>query len=186
MSTLDRIGVILLAAGRSTRFGDGDKLAKNWRGKPLMRHAADNLAALPFSTHLAVVPVTFKLDLPSQFERIENPEPQRGLSHSISLGISEIRRHDIDACLIALADMPLVPRSHFGALAEAVTNLANTIVGTGNAGRPQVPALFGRAHFDALQALEGDGGASALLQTACKVDCDPALLADFDRPEDFV
>lgn len=185
MTALDRIGVILLAAGRSTRFGAGDKLATNWRGKPLIRHAADNLTALPFSAHFAVVSANLDPALTTEFQRVENPSPQSGLSQSIALGISEIRKYDIDACLIALADMPLVPRSHFRALAEATTNFADAAIGTGNKGRPQAPALFGRAYFDTLQKLEGDRGAAALLQTASKVDCDPALLADFDHPQDF-
>ena len=93
--------------------------------------------------------------------------------------------HDVEACLIALADMPLVPPAHFKALAEAANAGPASLVATNLAGRGRVPALFGRSHFDALQALEGDRGAAGFLRGASNVDCDPALLADFDRPEDF-
>jgi molybdenum cofactor cytidylyltransferase len=185
MIPLERVGVILLAAGRSTRFGSGDKLTQDWRGKPLVRHAADILAALPFATHLAVVSGKFDQSLPGVFGMVENSEPERGLSRSIALGAAAITSHDLDACLIALADMPMVPSGHFQALVEAADAGPDSLVATNLEGRGQVPALFGRSHFDALQALEGDRGAAGLLRGARKVDCDPSLLVDFDRPGDF-
>lgn len=97
-----------------------------------------------------------------------------------------IAPYDVDACLIALADMLLVPEAHFAALLEAAAAPAHeALVATGNARRAQVPALFGRAHFAALCKLKGDRGAAALLPGAMRLDCAASLLADFDRPEDF-
>lgn len=185
MIALDRVGVILLAAGRSSRFGSEDKLAQEWRGKPLVRHASDVLARLPFAAHLAVVSDTFVHPLPEVFGLVKNSAPERGLSRSIRLGVAELARFDLDACLIALADMPLVPPAHFRALAEAADADCACLVATSLGGKGQVPALFGRSHFDALQSLKGDRGASSLLKAARKVECQPNYLVDFDRPADF-
>jgi molybdenum cofactor cytidylyltransferase len=48
----DAIGVVVLAAGASTRFGRPKQLAK-FRGTPLVRHAA--LAALEVSARVVIV-----------------------------------------------------------------------------------------------------------------------------------
>ncbi len=179
------VGLILLAAGRSERFGAKDKLAHDWRGKPLVRHVADRLAAMPFAAHLAIVTPDNATRFPDCFEEAVNKDPARGLSHSIALGIGALAERDLDACLIALGDMPLVPRQHFAALVDALETADNAIVASANGGRAQVPALFAAKHFAELAQLAGDNGARDLLSTATTVHCAPDLLADFDRPEDF-
>ncbi|WFL77776.1 nucleotidyltransferase family protein [Altererythrobacter arenosus] len=185
MTGVGHVGLVLLAAGRSRRFGPQDKLAQDWRGKPLARHAADTLAALPFAAHIAVVGEDSRLQLPEQFETVTNPDPALGLSHSIALGVEALLPRHLDACLIALADMPLVPEAHFLALLDGVARSDGDIVATANGDRAQVPAVFGKEHFAALIALTGDQGARELLRTARTIPCDAELLADFDRPEDF-
>ena len=47
------------------------------------------------------------------------------------------------------------------------------------------PALFPRAAFPALLALEGARGARALLEQAVEVEAAAFELRDFDLPEDF-
>lgn len=180
-----RVGLVYLAAGRSQRFGDNDKLAEFWRGKPLARHGADILSDFSFGAHLAVVSKASDLILPPQFEPIVNQEPELGLSRSIALGVSSIEQRELDACLIALADMPLVPRTQFNALLAAFDADSCSIVATGCQGRTQVPAMFAREHFGSLQSLSGDKGARGIMTGAHLVECEPALLADFDQPRDF-
>ena len=180
-----RVGAILLAAGRSQRFGAKDKLAQEWRGKPLAGHAAETLSTLPFAAHVAVVGAESTQDFPASFKTVINSEPELGLSHSIALGVAALAKSDVDACLIALADMPLVPRSHFSALLDGFDPGSGAILATANGSRAQVPAIFAREHFAELMALSGDLGARDLLRKAASVPCAPELLADFDRPEDF-
>ncbi|MFN2100002.1 NTP transferase domain-containing protein [Altererythrobacter sp. MF3-039] len=181
----DRVGLILLAAGRSERFGTSDKLAEQWRGKPLAQHAAQTLSALPFAAHLVVTSAGNASLFAHPFAVIENHGPERGQSHSIALGVGALKDRDIDACLIALADMPLVPSRHYSAMLNAFDSGVGAVIATANQGRLQVPALFARQYFDALLNLAGDAGARALLQGSESIACDAALLADFDRPEDF-
>ena len=185
MTGVERVGVVLLAAGGSKRFGSQDKLARPFRGKPLARHAADTLASLPFAAHVVVVRENSSLQLPGIYESIANADPSRGLSSSIALGVEAIEAHDLDACLIALADMPLVPQSHFLALLNGFACSEGSIVATADGKRAQVPAVFGRSHYAALAALSGDSGARELLRSARTIACDPELLADFDQPQDF-
>lgn len=169
--------LLLLAAGRGTRFGGG-KLAAELEGKPLARHAADQLAGLPFTRRIAVCS-DLTPDLPG-FESFLLDPAEAPLSRSISLGIAALAGET--AVLIALADMPLVPASHFAAL---LTRFDGDRTGTRVGDLTMVPAVFGPAHFEALMTLTGDKGAGALLRDAPAVEIDPMLALDVDTPEDL-
>ena len=179
------VGLVYLAAGRSMRFGESNKLAEFWRGKPLVRHGADTLSKFEFGVQLAVVGAAGSLALPDSFEQIVNYEPELGLSRSIALGVSALEPKAVEACLIALGDMPLIPHTHIEALLNAFEAASCSIVATDCDGRIQAPALFAREHFETLQSLRGDKGARDIMTRAKTVGCAPDLLADFDRPEDF-
>lgn len=186
MSAPGEVGCLLLAAGRSTRFGAGNKLRAPYRGKPLGLHASDTLAAIPFARHIAIVSEAAQGLFPAPFEALLNPSPEAGMSSSIALGVEALAGTGVRAALIALADMPLVPALHFEALLTRFDPAASiAIVATGVQDVPQVPALFGSEHFAALAALTGDRGARGLFTNATTVLCEPRLLIDFDRPEDF-
>ncbi|MDT0508322.1 nucleotidyltransferase family protein [Novosphingobium sp. MMS21-SN21R] len=169
--------LLLLAAGRGTRFG-GDKLAAPLDGRSLAQHAANNLAALPFTRRIAVCSVQTPA-LPG-FERVLLDPSGAPLSRSISLGIAALKGEQ--AVLIALADMPLVPPSHFAAL---IAHFRGDRTGTRVGNLIMVPAIFGAAHFQALTALSGDKGAGAMLRDAPAVELEPSLALDVDTPEDL-
>lgn len=169
--------LILLAAGRGSRFGGG-KLGAHLSGKPLARHAADRLARLPFSRFIAICSKTTP-ELPG-FERVVLDPVDGPMSRSIAAGIAALRAET--SVLVALADMPLVPSSHFDALLVAFDgNLVASCVRT----VPMVPAVFGARHFAALQQLTGDRGAGGLLQDAPTVALDPDLALDIDTLDDL-
>src|SRR3546814_20377947 len=50
----EAVALILLAAGRSTRFGVADKLAAPLHGRQPVQHAANTLTPIPFGRHTAV------------------------------------------------------------------------------------------------------------------------------------
>ncbi|XUU61767.1 nucleotidyltransferase family protein [Erythrobacter sp. HA6-11] len=186
MIALEDTACILLAAGRSRRFGAANKLRSELHGKPLASHAADTLGAMPFGEHIvAVSSETADLfDLP--FKTVLNATPEQGMSGSIALAIEAISKSELKAVLIALADMPFVPTGHYEALLESVEETGEPqIVATQNSGRAQVPAVFSLRQAQTLLTLEGDQGARNLLQSAKRIPCDAALLADFDHVEDF-
>jgi molybdenum cofactor cytidylyltransferase len=174
------IALVLLAAGRGERFG-GAKLAAPLAGKPLARHAADCLLALPFAEHIAVIgPDT--PDLPGYRTVLLDP-PGAPQSRSLAAGIATAQAGGAAAIMVALADMPLVPRSHFEALLARFDGDRLATLGPDSA---MPPALFGARHFVALMAVEGDRGAGALLRDApgLRLPADAAL--DIDRPDDLL
>lgn len=180
MPAVERTAAILLAAGRSLRFGSADKLTSKFEGCPLVDHAAATLAGLPFARHIAVVRAEAAelRDLLEHrgFAIVDNDRPEDGLSHSIALGIAAVI--DADAALIALGDMPRVPANHFRALCEAAGDGAAASLGLG---RPTVPAAFAASCFADLARLTGDRGARFMLDDAIPVHVDPHALLDVDR-----
>ncbi len=186
MIAAEKVGVVLLAAGLSRRFGTDDKLAQAWRGRPLIAHAAELLAGMAFGAHVAVVHGPAAALLPAAFEQVRNPDPGAGLAGSLRLGVSAVAHADLDACLVVLADMPLMTREHIAALlAVFPADEPLAVLGTARGGSVMVPALFARGRFGELLALSGDRGARDLLFEAPAIACDPAILADMDRPGDF-
>jgi molybdenum cofactor cytidylyltransferase len=184
MIAIEDTALILLAAGRSKRFHDGDKLSELFLGKPLAYHVTTALEDLPFLARIAVVWHT-ELDFESLgYHVVSNPEPERGMARSLCFGVAEARRLGAKAVLIALADMPRVTGAHIHRLFEALRTPGD-IVASSDGSRPLPPALFGEAHFDALMALEGDQGARKLIAGGHHVVATPAELVDIDTQEDL-
>ena len=176
------IALLLLAAGRSRRFGR-DKLAMPIAGRPLCQHTALAFAGQSLVRRIAVVGESDHGLADMGFECLRVPPGEAALSASIAPGMRSIAEDpDLAGVLIALGDMPLVASRHVRQLIEAFDG---STVASAIAGRPQPPALFGRRHFPALQVLEGDAGAHELLRSARHVEAEPATLFDIDTPEDF-
>jgi len=176
---IERATVILLAAGRGERFG-GDKLTTPFRGRPLGEHAAAMLGSMPFAAHIAVTGPS-AVDLGALGFDCRRAPADAPMSVSLKLGVAAAEATDCDACLIALADMPLVPEGHILALLAAHDG---ALTATLSGDTRMVPALIGRRAFPLIAALSGDQGARALLREAPGVAAPPAWLVDIDTPGD--
>lgn len=181
------IAAILLAAGRSERFGSDDKLMVPLDGEPLGLHAARRIVELAPGQHIAVCesadhPLAARLAALG-YEIVTNPHPERGLSQSLASGIAAADK--AEAALVCLADMPFVTTAHLEALLARFDAETAPVVASTRDGTPMPPALFAHSLFDALQARKGDQGARALLADAALVSAGARELADIDRPDDL-
>lgn len=168
-TSFNRTGVLLLAAGSSTRFEQGDKLLAKLSGKPVIDHAGSLLANEGTPARIAVVS-------PNQPERkarlekrgwqvIENPEAERGQSTSIKLGVETIRKlQDVNRVLVLLADMPFVPVEHLYAMNNAMRDETQAVMSK-TSDVLTAPAIFSASVFDRLENLVGDVGAKAVFQS---------------------
>ncbi|WP_010218030.1 nucleotidyltransferase family protein [Sphingomonas sp. PAMC 26621] len=176
--------LVLLAAGRSERFGDTDKLKQPFLGKPLAFHVVTALESVPFKARLAVCSGS-ELDFGSRGYRvIHNDDPGDGMSGSVKLGVAAAREIGCAAVVIVLADMPRVTATHIYRLLEAVTG-PDAVIASSNGVHPSPPAVFGADQFEALLTLEGDEGARAMVRAGRHVIAPEADLLDIDRPEDM-
>lgn len=192
MTQLTRTAVVLLAAGRSLRHPGQSKLCRPLNGQPLALHAAQTITSLAPAAMIAVYSehteeLTAELSK-TGFEVARNNDPAKGLSSSLSIGVQAARKHDIDAILVCLADMPFVSLSHLQALVAQLDIAAGiTMVGSRESDTDIImpPAIFGGEMIDRLLTLEGDRGARELLRHATSVEVAPKELTDFDDPKTF-
>ncbi len=176
--------LILLAAGRSRRFGDADKLAQEFLHKPVAYHVVTALEDVPFRHRIAVIDGT-KLDFASRgFDVIVNEDPAAGMSLSVKLGLRAARAAGTRAVLFALADMPRITAAHIYRLLDTARD-DDAVVASSDGIKPCPPAIFGRNRFDFLESLEGDAGARDLVRAGRHVVTAPAELIDVDTPEDL-
>ena len=177
-----RIGLILLGAGRSTRFGR-NKLAEPLLGVPMIRRTAAIYAALPFARRVAVVgPSMPRLDDLGYSEGsvTEKGNPQ---SASLAAGIRLLDGVGMDGIMVALGDMPLVDLAHLEALRHGFESSGLVCSSIGSARSP--PAIFPIAAREQLMTLVGDQGARNLLADAICVPSNDSVLMDIDSMADF-
>lgn len=189
------IEAIVLAAGRSRRYGRDNKLLAPVRGRALVEHA---LAAATASRVRRVTVVTgyqrqrieravsrFSAPTPGGRPRLtHNPDYRRGLSSSLRAGLNALPR-DCDGVVVCLGDTPGVTAAAIDRLLRARTPQAYA-VRSSHAGRHGHPVLLLRPLFADLLALRGDRGAGALLATLppgrlVAVDNGAAAVTDIDR-----
>lgn len=186
MPAIDDCILILLAAGRSARFGEADKLQEPFLGKPLAFHVVTALEDVPFKARFVVCSNT-ALDFASRgYTVLHNADPGEGLSGSVKLGIAAAMRAGAEAAVIVLADMPRVTATHIYRLLEAADDMgSDAVVASSDGVQPSPPVVFGAGQFEALMMLEGDEGGRAMVRAGRHVIAPEAELLDIDRPEDL-
>jgi molybdenum cofactor cytidylyltransferase len=184
MIAVNRTVLILLAAGRSVRFGDKDKLEQEFLHKPLAFHVVTALEGMPFLGRIAVTSNT-RLDFAARGYRvIPNDTPKGNLSSSIRLGVAAARELDPEAVLFALADMPRVTASLVHSLLDTADG-PDSVVASSDGRHPRPPAVFGIDQCEALLALQGDYGAREMVRAGKHVVAPVNELIDIDTPEDL-
>lgn len=184
MIAAEATALVLLAAGRSRRFGAADKLAAPLEGLPLGLHIVEALAVIPFARRVGVVSGTH-LDLAGRgYEVVVNPAPEAGLSGSLRLGVDHAIAPGVEAILIVLADMPRITAAHVMRLLDLAEG-ASALVASTDGTAPRPPALFGRDHFAALRSATGDAGMRDLIHAGRLVTTGAHELADVDTVEDL-
>jgi molybdenum cofactor cytidylyltransferase len=178
------IGLAILAAGASTRFGSPKQLARVGGQSLLARAAA---MATQFDGRAVIVLGANAEALRGEVEGVEVVVNQRwaeGMSTSIHAAI-----HALGACeavILALADQPAVTIGDLEALVAAYRTSHAAVVAAEYADTVGAPALFDRSRFDALLALRGDAGARALLRQGDVVRVPiPNAAWDVDRLSDL-
>lgn len=187
MNPAERTACLLLAAGRSRRFGSDDKLVAMMAGRALADYAAATLGSFSFAAKLAVVAGPDAAVGPilrsRGFELAWGAESDLGMGGSIALGMRRLEPLPIDRILICLADMPFVSAPHVAALLDAAQS--SDIVASIADGPPMPPVAFGRRWFGELGRLEHDQGPRALLAGAPAIPASTDELRDIDRIADL-
>jgi CTP:molybdopterin cytidylyltransferase MocA/SAM-dependent methyltransferase len=160
MATME-ITAIVLAAGAGTRFGGG-KLAATLAGRPVLQHVLDAVRSAGVSDLVVVVgPDATDLDAAIDWRdvtRVTNPDPARGLSSSVQVGIAALPA-TTEAALIVLGDQPMLSTEVIRALlASTPTPERPIVVPAYPAEGGRNPVLLGRAAFRLVEEVQGDRG----------------------------
>lgn len=182
----NRVTCMVLAAGRSERFGPADKLAVDIDGRPLLHHVLATLNAFDFAQKIAVCQPT-TLDIAGLgFERVDVERAEGLQSDSLRTGLRALRGDPLGGILIALGDMPAVSSAHIRRLLERFEAHDRRCVIASALGDARVPpALFAMGFANELASMTGDQGARSLLRQAVAVQVAGAELVDIDTPGDL-
>lgn len=177
---------LVLAAGRSTRFGAADKLLADFRGRPLAAHAAAAMRAVPLDHRLVAVADPAVQALFGGFEPVAPNGPDARQSESLARGARRAGALGADRLLVTLADMPLVDPDHLAAVLASCAD--GRPAATTDGERLMPPVCFPGDWLARLTRIEGDRGASALLagrEDVTHVRAPASMLVDIDRPGDL-
>ena len=190
---MNNTGIIILAAGSSSRFGSTKQLL-HFKGKTLLTHTVEE--AVEAGAQPVVVVTGAKTDEVSkeiQNEKVEivfNKDWEQGMASGIVTGLKNaiILNKALKSVIITVCDQPFVSSSLFQQLFQRQNESAKHIVASAYADTIGTPALFTIKYFDALMGLTGDHGAKALLkkhsEDLATVDF-PNGHIDIDTQEDY-
>jgi molybdenum cofactor cytidylyltransferase len=187
------VGIVLLAAGGSTRMGRPKQLLP-FRGTTLLRHAARTALA----TGCAPLVVVLGGEAPAcrqtleglAFSMAENADWEQGMAGSIRCGIKMLEQvyPEVRAALILVHDQPLITPEMLQKLVALWKPPDIRAAAAFYGGSVGVPAVFDRALFAELKALSGAEGAKKILlrggPAVASIEM-PEALVDIDRPEDY-
>ena len=196
MSKSFSLGVVILAAGASSRMGR-PKMLLPWGGTSVLGHLTstwDRLAAKQIAVVVCagVKEVHMELDriqFPSG-NRILNPTPELGMFSSIRVAAQWTGWKDsVTNWSIVLGDQPHLTDTTLRKIIEHAEKHSSEICQPSRLGRPRHPVVLPRAVFQSLadskaetlkQFLQSYGTGAAL----CEMD-DPGLDFDIDSPADY-
>jgi molybdenum cofactor cytidylyltransferase len=161
-------GIIILAAGNSSRLGEAKQLL-TFRNKTLLKHVVDEALAVP-GTLTIVVTGSEKERLAMELEGSDavtcyNAEWAQGMSASIRVGLNKLKEMEpeVACCIIAVCDQPYITSGVFKGLLEKLQETSCGIIASSYADTAGTPVLFGSPYFDDLLSLKGHEGAKKLL-----------------------
>ncbi|MEW6473234.1 MAG: nucleotidyltransferase family protein [Actinomycetota bacterium] len=187
-----RVGVIVLAAGRGSRFGDeSPKTLARLGRRPLVAHAVTSAKASGLRPVVVVVgcqAADVAAAAGRDVEVIENPYWEEGMSTSLRAGLAAVLAdRTVTAMTVALADQPRIGAEAYRRLVLAHADGAELAVAT-YGGKRGHPVLIGRNYFEEAMRMTGDQGARTLLAKpeVVEVPCDGTGEAtDIDTPADL-
>jgi molybdenum cofactor cytidylyltransferase len=188
-----RSGLVVLAAGGSSRFGSPKQLAR-WQGQTFIERAVDTALAAAAGQPVVVVlgaeiEQSRALLKDKPIEIIINHRWGQGQSTSMQAGLAALPGH-VGSAIFVLVDLPQLTPDVLTALIDRHRQTLAPIVWPEFEGQRGNPVLFDRALFPELKQIRGDTGGRALIKMyaaqAERVAVEnPAVLQDFDRPEDL-
>jgi len=194
--TRNDFGVIILAAGASSRMGQ-PKMLLPWGGTSVLGHliglwkalGAGQIAAVSATGDQAVSVELDRLDFP-RVNRVVNPMPARGMFSSIQCAaLWGGWKDELTHWAIVLGDQPHLRPDTLRALLDFARKQSSQVCQPSRRGRPRHPVVVPKTVFMKLKDSRAEN-LKDFLQTLpsgvalCELD-DPGLDFDVDTPADY-
>jgi len=169
MSLANNTGVVILAAGSSSRLGEPKQLLQ-YGGQNLLQHAID--AALSSNADPVIVvlganaeQVSKEIDR-SNIHVIINTGWEEGMASSVKTGLNELLfiTPSTDAVIFMVCDQPYVSSELINGLVDEQKQTGKPIITCNYGEAIGPPALFYKSLFHELMQLKGDVGARKIIQ----------------------
>lgn len=162
----DMTGIIILAAGSSSRLGR-PKQNLEYRGKTLLQSAVEYALAAQAGPVLVVLGANAGLIRPAiagyDVSVLFNPDWQEGMASSIRAGIKLLceKHPEADGAILMLCDQPFADT---GLLKRLIATQKEAVIAA-SAYNDTIgpPALFDQFYFDELMGLKGSEGAKKVM-----------------------
>ena len=187
-----KLGIVILAAGSSSRMGQSKQLLEI-DGEPLLRRMAkvalgvdpDELIVVLGSNREEHQKVTEDLAV----KTVYNSNWQKGIGSSIKTGVYHLLQQlpSANAAMILVCDQPLLTTFHLKKLKHAFISSVAPVVAMVYSDTVGVPAIFAKSLFDDLLNLPDDKGAKIVIEknpSALTVPF-PEGAMDLDTPDDY-
>ena len=195
---MNKFGILVLAAGKSSRFGSDKLMAKMADNQPMIAHSLTPLISLAKTHALELCVITRSSNQPLiNYLAAEGinyslcADAHLGMGHSIAHGITN--HQDWQGWMIALADMPNINLALLTVLLEEIQHNPNDIIRpafTRNEKlKPAHPVYFPQRYGFQLSQLTGDQGAKTIIKQQRLVTqlggekIVEYMLMDMDTPE---
>ena len=162
-------GIIILAAGASTRLGSAKQLLP-YRGTTLIRHIL-TVALESHARPVIVVLGAAHQSVAAEIGEMQDVHPvfndawQEGIASSIRTGITHLTTiaAECDKAILAVCDQPLIDARHLDSLISQQARGLYPIVASEYGDTLGTPALFDHGLFGQLLSLRGDVGARQII-----------------------
>jgi len=193
MSNVSSYGIIILAAGNSSRLGEPKQLLR-YNSKSLIWHVAEEAVTAIGNPVIIVTGSNHELifneinTLPVQL--VYNENWQQGMAFSISTGLNALlnTHSSMSGVIIAVSDQPFVTAALFSDLIKIAESTSKGIAASSYDDTLGTPVLFQKQYFEHLLNLKGSEGAKKLLklfkEDVAKVPF-PLGRIDIDTKEDY-
>lgn len=165
MNIITKIGIIVLAGGKSSRLGQPKQLL-DIQGKPLIQHVVDRaLASLLGPVIVISGAYAERLPMIPNVDIVHNPDWEEGMASSIRRAVHYVQKvyPDIDGLMILVADQPYLDSAVLNEM--GVLQKENGYIAVAASYKDQLgtPILFHRSLWTELLLLKGDVGAKKIL-----------------------
>jgi molybdenum cofactor cytidylyltransferase len=166
--SIERLCIVVLAAGRSARLGRPKQLL-SFVGGSLVQHAV-SVALSSGLGPVLVVTGSNREAVESELRGLGvhtcyNPDWEEGMGASIRQGVEAAQEldQDTDGLIFMVCDQPYITASLLQHLLETQHETGQKIVASAYGGIRGTPVLYHRSLFEELKALSGDKGARPVL-----------------------